>query len=308
MGLRIRTNVASINAQRRLERSTRAVNDASGKLASGKRINRASDDAAGLAIASNLNSDVRSLLQSKRNANDGISLVQTAEGGLVETTTMLTRLKELSIQAASDTIGKTEREFLDKEFVALKDEMDRIANSVEFNGIRLLTGTRELPDELSNAPTTFPLEIQVNKDYYEEVDSIDQRNQVNIIKIDLNTVNAFTSGEGSLEIGEAYEGARVNTKVIAQNSIKTLDTALVKVSEHRAYLGSIQNRLGSTINNLNVTIENLVEARSRIEDSDFALETARFTSEKILQQAGTSILAQANTFPQTALNLVQSMN
>ena len=307
MGLRIRTNIASINSQRRLERSTRAVVDSAGKLSSGKRINKAADDAAGLAIASNLNADVRSLMQAKRNANDGISLVQTAEGGLMETTSMLTRLRELAVQAASDTVGQTEREFLDKEFVALKEEIDRIANSVEFNGTRLLVGEQDLPDELANDDGTFPLEIQVSKDYYQDVDDVSQRNQVNIIKIDLGRFNAFTDGEGSLEIGEASEGTRVNGKEIAQNSIKKLDDAIVKVSEHRAYLGSIQNRLGSTINNLGVQVENLTAARSRIEDTDFASETARFTSEKILQQAGSSVLTQANSFPQTALNLVQSL-
>ncbi|NRA63662.1 MAG: flagellin FliC [Pseudobacteriovorax sp.] len=307
MGLRIRTNVASINAQRRLEQSTAAVSDSSNKLASGKRINKAADDAAGLAISSNLNADVRSLTQARRNANDGVSLVQTAEGGLVETTSMLTRLRELAVQAASDTVGRTEREFLDKEFVALKDEIDRIANSVEFNGTRLLVGNADIPEELANQDGTFPLEIQVSKDYYEGVDDISERNQVNIIKIDFANLNAFTEGEGSLDIGRAEEGARVNNKQIAQNSIMRLDDAIVKVSDYRAYLGSIQNRLGSTINSLGVQVENLSAARSRIEDTDFASETARFTSENILQQAGAAVLTQANTFPQTALGLVQNL-
>lgn len=307
MGLRIRTNVASINAQRKLSHSTKAIQDSAGKLASGKRINKAADDAAGLAIASNLTADVRSLMQAQRNANDGISLVQTAEGGLVETTSMLTRLRELAVQAASDTVGKTEREFLDKEFIALKDEIDRIANSVEFNGTRLLVGQADLHEELANDEGTFPLEIQVSKDYYQEVDDVSERNQVNIIKIDLNNINAFTDGDGSLGIGRAFEGTRVNGKEIAQNSIMKLDEAIVKVSDHRAYLGSIQNRLNSTINNLGVQVENLTTARSRIEDTDFAAETAQFTSQKILQQAGTSVLTQANSFPQTALSLVQGL-
>lgn len=307
MGLRIRTNVASINAQRRLERATSAVSDSAGKLSSGKRINKAADDAAGLAIASNLNADVRSLSQARRNANDGISLVQTAEGGLVETTSMLTRLRELAVQAASDTVGQTERDFLDKEFIALKDEIDRIANSVEFNGTRLLVGNADIPGELANSDGTFPLEIQVSKDYYEQVDDVSERNQVNIIKIDFGNINSFTEGEGSLNIGRAEEGTRVNGKEIAQTSIMQLDDAIVRVSDYRAYLGSIQNRLGSTINNLGVQIENLTAAQSRIEDTDFAQETARFTSENILQQAGASILSQANSFPQTALSLVQNL-
>ncbi|SMF79057.1 flagellin [Pseudobacteriovorax antillogorgiicola] len=307
MGLRIRTNVASLNAQRRLATSTQAIQESSGKLASGKRINKAADDAAGLAISSNLGADIRSLNQAKRNANDGISLVQTAEGSLMETTSMLTRLRELSIQSASDTIGNTEREFLDKEFVALKDEIDRIANATEFNGTRLLIGENDVSDEIANAEGTFPLEIQIGKDYYEESDAIDQSNQVNVIKIDLNNINAFTSGDGSLDIGASEEGTRVNTKEAAQSSIMKMDDALVRVSEYRSYLGSIQNRLQSTINNLGVQTENLSAANSRIEDTDFAAETARYTSQKILQQAGSSVLAQANAQPQIALGLVNSL-
>lgn len=307
MGLRIRTNIASINSQRRLARSTQAMQDSSGKLSSGKRINKAADDAAGLAISSNLNADVRSLSQAKRNASDGISLVQTAEGSLVETTSMLTRLRELAVQGASDTVGETERGFLNKEFIALKDEIDRIANATEFNGTRLLIGEADVQDEIANADGTYPLEIQIGKDYYDSADDVGERNQVNIIKIDLGKLNAFTDGDGSLGIGRAEEGTQVDTKEDAQNSIMKLDDAIVQVSDYRAYLGSIQNRLGSTINNLGVQIENLTAASSRIEDTDFASETARYTSEKILQQAGSSVLAQANQQPQIALGLVQSL-
>ncbi|MFW7380357.1 MAG: flagellin [Oligoflexus sp.] len=307
MGLRIRTNVSSLNAQRQLGNSTAAKQESAAKLASGKRINKAADDAAGLAISSKLNADIRSLNQAQRNANDGISLVQTAEGGLNETTNMLTRLRELAVQAASDTIGGQEREFLDKEFVALKDEIDRIANSTTFNGTRLLVGEADLPDELANPPETFPLEVQVGKDYYSEVDDIGERNQVNIIKIDLNQLNAFTEGEGSLDIGRAEEGTRVNTKEDAQTSIGKLDVAITKISDYRSYLGAIQNRLGSTVANLGIQSENLSAANSRIQDTDFAQETATYTSQNILQQAGTSVLAQANQMPQVALGLVQSL-
>lgn len=307
MGLRIRTNVASLNAQRQLAKTTTGIQESSAKLSSGKRINKAADDAAGLAISSNLNADVRSLQQAKRNANDGVSLVQTAEGSLVETTSMLTRLRELAVQAASDTVGETERGFLDKEFVALKDEIDRIANATEFNGTRLLIGENDVGDEIANAEDTFPLEIQVGKDYYADSDDISQDNQVNIIKIDLNKLNAFTSGDGSLDIGASEEGTRVNSKESAQESISKMDDAIVQVSGYRAYLGSIQNRLSSTINNLGVQTENLTAAQSRIEDTDFASETANYTSTKILQQAGSSVLAQANSQPQVALGLVNSL-
>ena len=304
MGLRIRTNIASVNAQRRLEKSTIEVQDSMSKLSSGKRINKAADDAAGLAVSENLRADVRSLNMAKRNAADGISIVQTAEGGLEETSNMLIRLRELAIQASSDTIGNTERGFLDKEYMQLKDEIDRIASSTEFNGTRLLIGGQEVGEELSKGANGFPLEIQVSKDYYASADGLDQANPVNIIKIDMSKLNAFTSGDGSLDIGKAEEGTRVDNKVSAQTSIASLDTAITRVSEYRAYLGAIQNRLTSTISNLGTQTENLSEARSRISDTDFASETARMTQENILQQAGTSVLANANAQPQIALKLL----
>ncbi len=307
MGLRIRTNTASLNAQRRLSKSVQNVEDSAAKLSSGKRINKAADDAAGLAISSNLNADVRSLNQAKRNAQDGVSLVQTAEGGLEETTNMLTRLRELAVQGASDTVGETERGFLDKEFLALKDEIDRIATATEYNGTRLIVGDTALNDEIANAPGTFPLEVQVGKDYFADTDNVSQANQLNIIKIDLGKLNAFTSGEGSLDIGRAEEGTRVNTKQSAQQSINILDQAIVKVSDYRSYLGAIQNRFNSTIDNLSVTTENLNAANSRIVDTDFAEETAKYTSANILKSAGTSVLAQANQLPQTAQTLLQSL-
>lgn len=308
MGLRIRTNIASMNAQRHMTNSTHRLNETAQKLASGKRINKAADDAAGLAISENLHADVRSLEQAKRNAGDGISLVQTAEGALVETTSMLVRLKELSVQAASDTIGDREREYLDREFVALKDEIDRIANTTEFNGRRLIVGNNDLPEELANEEDTFPLEIQVGKDYFEGVDAKDEKNPVNIIKIDFQDINAFTHGDGSLELGKGEDGLRVFDKKTAQKSISQLDTAIQKVASYRADLGAIQNRLGSSINNLGVQTENLSQAKSRIVDADYAKQTADYTSTNILQQAGSSVLSQANQMPQVALSLVQGMS
>jgi flagellin len=280
------------------------------KLSSGSRINKAADDAAGLAISENLRADIRSLDQAKRNAMDGVSLVQTAEGSLVETNNMLIRLRELAVQSASDTIGHQERAYLDKEFVALKDEIDRIANATEFNGTRLLVGNANssLPTELQNAEDQFPMEIQIGKDYFVGgADQKDNRNQVNVIKIDFGNINAFTDGEGSLGIGRAEEGARVDTKTAAQSSIGTLDSAMTRISEYRAYLGSIQNRLGSTIRNLGTTTENLSDAKSRIVDTEFAEETANYTSANILQQAGSSVLSSANQQPQIALNLLKGL-
>ncbi len=307
MGLRIRTNVSSINSQRRLANSTNTLQESAAKLASGKRINKAADDAAGLAISSNISADIRSLNQAKRNGMDGISLVQTAEGGLDETNNMLTRLRELAVQAASDTVGETERGFIDKEFIALKDEIDRIANVTEFNGTKLIVGDADLPEEVANKPGTYPLEFQIGKDYMTGVDGVEQRNQVNIIKVDLGKLNAFTTGEGSLGIGRGEDGTRVNSKQSAQQSIMQLDKAIVQVADYRAYLGAIQNRLDKTVSNLGVTTENLSAANSRILDSDFAEETATYTSAKILQSAGASVLAQANQQGQVVNSLLQNL-
>lgn len=307
MGLRIRTNIGSINSQRRLAGATHDIQESGAKLASGYRINKAADDAAGLSISENLRADIRSLNQAKRNASDGVSLVQTAEGGLVESSNMLIRLRELAIQAASDTVGKQEREYLDREFVALKNEIDRIANSTEFNGTRLLVGNAQLSDELANQPDVYPLEIQVGKDYYTQSDAIEEKNPVNIIKMDLSRLNGFTEGEGSLNLGRDEEGTRVTTKSAAQTSITTIDSAITRVNDHRAYLGAIQNRLRSTIENLGVQVENISEARSRIVDTDFAAETATYTQANIMQQAGTSVLSQANQSGKVALNLLQNL-
>lgn len=310
MGLRIRTNVASLNAQRRLGSSTDALQNSASKLASGERINKAADDAAGLAISENLRADVRSLNQAKRNALDGVSLVQTAEGGLMETTNMLVRLRELAVQSSSDTIGTRERGFLNEEYTALKSEIDRIANSTEFNGTRLLTGKTEIADDMHKGENTFPLEVQIGKDYYVKSDALDAGNPVNIIRLDLHNINAFSTGENSLNINQSLAGDQIegiSSKQGAQLSIGRLDEAISTVNQYRSYLGAVQNRMTSTIANLGVQVENLDTARSRIRDTDFAAETAEYTKSKILQQAGTSVLAQANQQPQIALGLLQNL-
>jgi len=310
MGMRIRTNIASLNAQRRLGSSTDSLSNSAAKLASGERINKAADDAAGLAISENLRADVRSLNQAKRNALDGVSVLQTAEGGLMETTNMLVRLRELAVQSASDTIGTRERGFLDKEYQALKAEIDRIANSTEFNGTRLLVGKTEIADDMHAGENTFPLEVQIGKDYYRQSDSLEAGNPVNIIRLDLHNLNAFSTGENSLNINKTMAGEElsgISEKKDAQLSIGRLDEAITTVNEYRAYLGAVQNRMTSAIANLGVTVENLDTARSRIRDTDFAAETADYTKAKILQQAGTSVLAQANQQPQIALGLLQNM-
>ncbi len=317
MGLRIQTNMASINAQRNLTGSTLSQQSAMEKLSSGFRINKAADDAAGLAISEKLKSQVRSLNVAKRNANDGISLVQTAEGGMNEIHNILGRLRELSVQGASDTIGVPDREFLNKEYQQLKDEVQRITNSLDFNGTPLLAGDsanyKGIPEEQLKNSNYGVLEIQVGARWNEAVDknSPDIPNQTNIIKVDLTKISTrpeLSLAEGGLGIGVSTDtddmGTGANTKERAQKSISTLDAAIQQVSGYRAYLGSIQSRLGSTVNNLAIQSENLSAANSRIRDTDFAEETAKMTQAEILKQGGVAVLAQANQSPQAALKLL----
>ena len=307
MGLRIRTNVQSLNAQRNMMMSTEQVQKATERLSSGYRINRGADDAAGFAIAEVLRADISSLVQARRNANDGVSLVQVADGGLNEVSNIMIRLRELSVQAASDTIGQRERKYLNQEYFQLKDEIDRIAISTEFNGTRLLTGNHEIPEEMVADHNYPPLEIQVGKDYYVNADSLERKNPTNIIRIDLSKLNAFTDGEGSLGLGSTLdpEGTRVDSKQRAQLSINQLDKAMQMVASYRADLGAIENRLEKTDKAIAIQVEALSAAKSRIKDVDFASETANMTQQNILQQAGAAVLAQANQQPQIALKLLQ---
>jgi len=306
MGLRIQTNVQSINAQRQLGISTQRLNSHMEKLSSGFRINKAADDAAGLAISEGLKSEIRGLQQARRNAQDGISLVQTAEGGLNEITNIISRLRELSVQSASDTIGPTERGFLQKEFSALKNEIDRIANSADFNGTKLLVGQSQVPEELMRNGNIPPLEIQVGPDWNYLTDGPEVGNPTNVIRIDLQDMNALTEGPNSLDLGtpESSDGTRIDTKEMAQLSIERLDNAIEKVNSYRATLGAVQNRLQSSVNNLGIRIENLDSAKSRIKDADFAEESAGMTQQQILQQAGVAVLSQSNQLPQLALKLL----
>ncbi len=307
MGLRIRTNVQSLIAQRHFTASNNEVQKHMERLASGYRVNKAADDAAGMAISETLRADIRSLGQAKRNTNDAVSLVQVAEGSLDEVSNILIRLRELSVQSSSDTIGARERRYLNEEFMQLKDEIDRIAVSTEYNGTRLLTGQADLDPELLADHNFSPLEIQVDKDYYQITDSLEAQNPVNIIRMNLGNMNALTDGDGSLGIGGSQNesGTSVDNKEAAQRSIDVLDSAFEKVATYRANLGAMQNRLVSTDRNLGVRIENLEMARSRIKDADFATETAEMTQQNILQQAGASILSQANQIPSIALKLLQ---
>lgn len=306
MGLRVRTNVQSLVAQRHMGNSTSAIGKSTERLASGYRINRGADDAAGYAISEVLRADIRSLNQARRNANDGVSLVEVAEGGLHEVNNIMIRLRELSIQAASDTIGTRERNYLNQEFFALKDEIDRIAIGTEFNGTKLLTGQANIPEEMLEDHNFSPLEVQVGKDYFPNADSLESPNPINIIRIDMSNLNAFTDGEGSLGIGNTQneEGTRIDTKDGAHMSIDRIDHAMQKVAAYRADLGAIQNRLEKTDAAIGLQVEALSAAKSRIKDIDFASETANLTQQTILQQAGASVLAQANQQPQIVMKLL----
>ena len=308
MGIRIRTNMASLVAQRHFGENQNASTRTMEKLASGFRINRAADDAAGLAISETLRADIRSLDQAKRNAGDAIAMIQVGEGSLDEISNILVRLREVSIQAASDTLGPRERGYLNMEYFQLKDEIERIALSTEFNGTRLLAGPSKIPEELFKNHNDFPLEIQVDKNYFEGVDSLEQRNPLDIIRVPFEKLNARLEGEGSLGIGTTVneEGTRVDTKYYAQQSIDRLDQAMQKVASYRSVLGAIQNRLTSTERNLSIRSEGLSSARSRIIDADFAKETAEFTQYNILRQAGASVLSNAGQLPEIALKLLQN--
>ena len=276
MGFRINTNISSISAQRSLSKSNAATQSTLSKLSSGTRITKSADDAAGLAISEKLKARIRSTQQADRNANDGISMVQTAEGSLDEISSMLTRLRELSIQSASDTVGDTERGFTDMEYQNLKQEIERVSQTTEFNGTKLLDGSGGQLD----------FQIGVNNDDFQDR-----------IVYDTEFQQAGIESLGIDDIGVA-------SKEGAQDSLSNIDAAIENISGQRASLGALQNRLVSTSNNLQTSAENLSAANSRIRDVDYAQASADNARNNILNQAGTSVLAQANAQGQNALRLI----
>jgi flagellin len=276
MVMRVKTNLSAINAQLNLISSQRQINDSMSKLASGSRINKAADDAAGLAISEGLKAQIRSATQAQRNANDGISMVQTAEGGLNEIGNIVVRLRELGIQASSDTVGEVERGMLNKEVVQLKSEIQRIASVTTWGTTKLLDGS------------TPAFDFQVGLFNNAEEDRITFKAFENVATVDalgLSDID-FSSKEG------------------AQEALGLLDQAQTTVSGTRANLGALQNRLTSTVDNLGVAQENLSAANSRIRDTDVAMASSEMTRNSILLQAGTSTLAQANQTNQLALKLI----
>ncbi len=274
MGLRVNTNIASLTAQRNMHVVTQRLQGNYARLASGLRIATAADDAAGLAISERMRAQIRSLAVAARNGQDGISLVQTAEGALNEVGNILQRMRELAVQSANGTLSTTDRATLNTEVAQLLSEIDRIANSAEFNGISLLDGTT----------TSVSIQIGINAGSSDTID------------VSLGSTTAADL---------AIDSVAVDTATNAQSALSVIDTALNSVNTTRGILGAAQNRLSSAINSIMNVQENLSAAESRIRDVDVASETADLTRNSIMQQAAVSVLQQANVQPQIALSLLQ---
>ena len=275
MALIVNHNIASITAQRNLGISTSQLQGSVARLSSGLRITKASDDAAGLGVSEVLRAQIRSINQAVRNSNDGISLLQIADGGAENIGNLLSRLRELATQSASGILGSNERSFLDQDFVALRSEIDRISAVTEFNGVKLLSGTDN--DSLS-------LQIGFRSSVNDTLNL--SLNDLTTADLALSTVNVSTSAN-------------------ALSALSNIDSAISAVASARANVGSLQNRIDAAVLNLGVAHENITAAESRIRDADIAFETSLFVRNQILVAAGTSILAQANTLPQQALTLLQ---
>lgn len=274
--MRINTNQMAVNAQRNLRMNQSTLQGSTEKLASGQRINKSADDAAGLAISEQLHASIRSFQQAGRNAQDGISFVQVAEGGMAEVSNMIIRLRELSVQGASDTVGDKERGYLNNEVQQLKLEVQRIAQGTEFNGAKLLDGSG----------TKLDFQIGVKND-----DFLDR------ISYDPSRTNVTLDSLG-------IAGIDVSNKEGAQAGLESLDTSLSVINANRAELGALQNRLTSTIANTEVAIENFSAAKSRIRDTDFSTTSADLARDSVKIQASTAVLAQANQSTGLALKLL----
>lgn len=274
MGLRIATNVASLATQRQLASTNEKQAKQFQRIASGQRITSAGDDAAGLSISENMRAQIRSTAQAERNANDGISLVQVAEGGMYEASNILVRMRELAIQAASDSVGNTERGFINQEIQSLKGEVDRIASVTEFNGTKLLSGGDDL-------------ELQVG------------------IRGGEDSRVVFAVSENNLSTDSlGISGVSTESRDSSRDMLESIDNAFDQLNAGRARLGAMQNKLQSTVNNLRISNENLSAARGRIADTDIAAATSELIQQNILNQAGISVLAQANSSPKNVLQLI----
>ena len=294
MALRIKTNLAAVRAERSLDITTNKLEDNMQKLSSGYRINSASDDAAGLAISENMRGTIRSMSVARRNAMDGMSVIQVAEGSMQEITNILIRMRELSVQSATDTIGNRERSFLNKEYNQLVEEIDRIQKTTEFNGMRLFEETpgREMD--------SFSIFVGVGANIAPGRDTI---------MLDVENLRKVSIKGLGLEIGENVGPVKLDgtfERTIAAEKMNVVDTAINRLNAMRADLGASQRRLNSTISVLRIAEENLYGTKSRIMDTDYAHETAQFVQNKILQQAGAGILKQANSSADLVLTLMEN--
>jgi flagellin len=289
--MRINHNIAALNTHRQLTANTTSTSKSLEKLSSGLRVNRAGDDAAGLAISEKMRSQIRGLDQASRNANDGISFIGTAEGALNETHSILQRMRELAVQSATDTNDTTDRAEIQKEINELLKEVDRISTDTEFNGMKMLDGS------FSAAGTAMVFHIGSNAG---------QTASLEIAKMDQNTLGKVGgTGTALSSVGSGGATTNLTTRAGANAAIKVIDAAIKDVSSERAKLGAMQNRLEHTINNLGTTSENLSASESRIRDVDMAKEMMEFTKNNILSQASQAMLAQANMQPQSVLQLLQ---
>jgi len=284
MAVRIFNNIASLNAQRILGINNDRLSKSVERIASGIRINRAADDAAGLAISESLRSDIRSLRQATRNADDGISLLNTAEGALNEQAGILIRLRELASQASTGTVGSTERQTIQLEFSALRSEIDRISNTTEFNGQKLIDGS--LASSIASGSQVL---IQIGLD-----SSANSRINLNT-QVDLTAITASALSINTLTVTSAAG---------ALTALDTINSAITTVTQGRGKVGAVQNRLTRAISNLSVSAENLQAAESAIRDADIAQEVALLTRNQILVQAATAAVGQANLIPQSVLQLL----
>lgn len=290
MASTINTNLVSLNAQRNLNTSQASLATTMQRLSSGLRVNSAKDDAAGLAIAERMNTQVRGMNVAMRNANDGISMAQTAEGALSKIGENLQRMRELAVQAANDTNNSKDRGSLDKEYQQLAQEVARVITSTSFNGRQLLNNTN---------PTVFQVGANTGSD-----------NQISLQAVDLSGSSGLgvTSSAGAPDTLGGALGSLTGTSAMASDALASMDAidqALDLVNANRATLGAAQNRFEAVVSNLQVAAENASAARGRIMDADFAVETANLSRTQILQQAGTAMVAQANQMPQSVLKLIQ---
>lgn len=273
MSMTVRTNVASLQATGKLNATQKALNKTLGHISSGLRITEAADDAAGLGVATNLETSVISVRQAMRNGNDAISIIQTAESGTNEVTDILQRMRELAIQSASETLADDERSYIQDEFLELQSEVARIANVTEFNGVQLADGSR----------TQVNVQIGINND---------ANSQISITLGDLTTN------------GLGISAINLDTSANALAALDVLDTALSSVNSSRSLLGAAQNRIESALNNAQIYVEALSSAESQIRDADFAVETSELTKLQIMQQAGVAALAQAKNINQSVISLL----